>query len=132
MRILKIILLSASCLFVGALVGGILSWMVRGAWDEQFMLEGRFHVVSVLNEDHDVTLRFPSGRQVNFPLEKGSTEDFRVTGTGEGSVEVLVDGAPKGRVGYVTSMNTQIILVITENGVRVSRIYPSLDTEQFS
>jgi hypothetical protein len=42
--------------------------------------------------------------------------------TGEGSVDVTVDGIPGGEVGYVTSRNGMIIFTIDEDSVFFSQV----------
>lgn len=126
MRFLKI----ASCLILAALVGATIAWIVRGIWDEEFMMEGHFHVINHSDKNLDVELRFPSGAILDCDLQGSGSEDFRINNTGEGSVKVLVNGKLVDSVGYVTSMNSIVILTVSETGVGFSQIFPGLKTEQ--
>ena len=105
------------------LICGASIWMLRGLYDEHFMMEGRFHIVSSASRDHKVTLIFPSGKQTDFNLEKGSYFDFKLVDTGEGSITILIDGLEREKVGYVTSMNSIIVLVIGDEQSNFSYIF---------
>jgi hypothetical protein len=126
MRFAKVGLLIVLSLFIG----GLFSWILRGEYDEHLMMEGHFHIVSNTKQDHRVTLRFPSGKQMDFNLKKGDSVDFKLYETGEGSIAVSIDGNLRDHVGYVTSMNSIVVLVIGEEETLFSQIYPLLTTEQ--
>ena len=128
MRFAKIGLL----IIVSILFSSLFSWILRGEYDRHFMMEGYFHIVSNANQDHEVTLKFPSGKQMVFSLKKGSSVDFKLSDTGEGSIAVSIDGKIRDHVGYVTSMNSIVVLVIGEEQTEFSQIFPSLITEQTS
>lgn len=112
------------------LIGGVCAWILRGEYDKHFMMEGHFHVVSNAKQDHEVVLEFPSGKQVDFNLKKGSSFRFKQLDTGEGSVAVSIDGKVRDQVGYVTSKNSIVVLVIGDQETGFSQIFPSLSTEQ--
>lgn len=121
----KKILLLTACFLTGA----VLAWLVRGLVDAHHLMDGHFHVISYTNKDHHVTLEFPSGKQVSFLLKKRAAVDFLLTGTGEGSIIVSIDGTIRDRVGYVTSMNSLVILTIGEQQTGFSQVFPSLVSE---
>lgn len=112
------------------LIGGVCAWILRGEYDKHFMMEGHFHVVSNAKQDHEVVLEFPSGKQVDFNLKKGSSFRFKQLDTGDGSVAVSIDGKVRDQVGYVTSKNSIVVLVIGDQETGFSQIFPSLSTEQ--
>jgi hypothetical protein len=126
MRFLKI---AGSLILVG-LIGAALAWFARGVWDEQFLMEGHFHVTNHSDENVDVELQFPSGAKFDCELQGSGSADFRIKNTGEGSVKVLVNGKVVDSVGYVTSMNSIVILSVSESRVVFSQIFPSIKTEQ--
>ena len=126
MRIVRTVFLSG----VLVLIGGAFAWFARGEYDKHFMMEGHFHIVSRADQDHEVVLKFPSGKQVDFNLKKNGSVDFVITDTGEGSITVIVDGRVRDQVGYVTSMNSIVVLIIDEDHTGFSQIFPSLYTEQ--
>ena len=116
-------------IIVSLLLGGLSAWLLRGEYDKHFMMEGNFHVVSCADREHMVSLAFPSGQKKNFNLKKGGFADFKLLGTGEGSITVSIDGKPRDRVGYVP-INGIVILVIDEERTVFSQIFPSLKTEK--
>ncbi len=125
MRFAKIGLL----VIVSFLIGGFISWLLRGEYDEHIMMEGHFHIVSNTNQDHEVSLKFPSRKGMVFNLKKRSSVDFKLYDTGEGAIAVSIDGKTRDHVGYVTSMNSIVVLVIGEKQTEFSQIFPSLITE---
>ena len=108
------------------MLSGVLTWVIRGEYDRHFMMEGAFHVVSHSSKAHEILLKFPSGKTKEFKLEAGAVTDFRLMETGEGSIMVSLDGEFRDLVGYVTSMNSMIVLVIGEETTGFSQIFPSL------
>lgn len=108
------------------LLGGSAAWVARGEYDKYFMLEGRFHVVSHANQDYQVILEFPSGKDVEFELKQNGTFDFVMPETGEGAILVIIDGDVHDSIGYVTSTNSLIVLTISDNQTTFSQIFPSL------
>jgi hypothetical protein len=112
------------------LFGGFCAWMLRGEYDKHFMMEGHFHIVSNAKLDHKVDLNFPSGKHLGFNLKKGGSFDFKLPDTGEGSITISIDGMVRDHVGYVTSMNSIVVLVIGEEQTEFFQIFPSLSTEQ--
>lgn len=94
------------------------------------MMEGHFHIMSNAKLDHKVGLNFPSGKHLIFNLKKGGSVDFKLPDTGEGSITISIDGVVRDHVGYVTSMNSIVVLVIGEEQTEFSQIFPSLSTEQ--
>ena len=62
-------------------------------------------------------------------LKSGSV-DFMITNTGEGSITVIIDGKVRDQVGYVTSMNSIVVLTIGEDHTGYSKIFPPLYTKQ--
>ena len=115
-----IILFTAS-----TLLAGTLAWMMRGIYDRHLMIEGAFHVVSHSTKAHEVLLKFPSGETKEFSLNPGAVTDFRLMETGEGSITVSLDGKPRDAVGYVTSINGMIVLVIGDETTGFSQIFPA-------
>lgn len=124
----KIIVLGIACFLAGL----VLAWLVRGLYDAHFMMDGHFHVISQAERDYNVTLEFPSGKEISFLLNKYSAVDFMLTGTGEGSIIVKLDGNIRDRVGYVTSMNSLVILTIGDKHTGFSQVFPSLVTENIN
>lgn len=125
-RIMKyiktIILISISiCIFIG--------WFFRGIYDNAFMMTGLVHIINNTKNDHAIDLKFPSGKVVNFNLKVEGFADQKVTNTGEGGIIVTVDGKDRSPVGYVTTMNNPIVLVINDDSIGFSQIFPSLITE---
>jgi hypothetical protein len=118
-----------SVILISLVIGSLLAWVIRGTYDQHFMMDGCFHVVSNAKQDCEIGLRFPSGKQVDFTLEKGSSVDFKVYNTGEGGISVSVDGKARDLVGYVTSMNSMVVLVIDDEKTNFSQVFPSLVTE---
>lgn len=128
MRFLKII----SSLILAGVIGATIAWFARGVWDETFMMENHFHISNHSDKDIDVEIQFPSGAKFDSKLQGWGCTDFRVDSTGEGSVQVLVNGKVVGDVGYVTSMNSIVVLSVNESKVGFSQIFPGLKTEQVS
>ena len=93
-------------------------------------MEGHFHVTNHSDKNVDVELQFPSGAKVDRELQGSGSVDFRINNTGEGSIKVLVNGKVIDSVGYVTSMNSIVILSVSETRVGFSQIFPGLKTEQ--
>ena len=112
------------------MIGAAAAWFARGVWDEAFMMENHFHISNQSDKDIDLEIQFPSGAKFDSKLQGGGSSDFRVDSTGEGSVKVLVNGKVIGDVGYVTSMNSIVVLSVNESKVRFSQIFPGLKTEQ--
>jgi hypothetical protein len=105
---------------------GVGAWLLRGEYDRHFMIDGFFHVVNGSDQDRDVALEFPSGAKARFQLLKKGFMDLEVPVTGEGSIGVSVDGKPRDRVGYVTSMNGAVVLVIGAERTTFSQILLTL------
>lgn len=122
MRLLKIALILIIC---------VLAWIARGVYDQHFMLEGYYHVVGSSKKDQKIILGFPSGQKVKFELKKQGVFDFKLKETGEGSISVSVNGAMREKVGYVTSMNSMIVLVIGDKEVSFTQIFPSLVKDSY-
>ena len=119
------------CLLAGALGGGA-GWFFRAEYDRIFMLEGLCHIVNVSNQALDVSLEFPSGHQEELRLSANGFEDFLVRNTGEGGISVTVNQKNLGSVGYVTSMNSIVVLTVAPEEVGFSQIFPSLRPERAS
>jgi hypothetical protein len=113
----------AILIIAGFILVGATAWVGRGLYDEIFMMEGRFHVISLADKDHDVVLDFPSGKRVELELAKGATTDFQLLNTGEGSITITVDGKKRDEVGYVTSINGTIVLTIAADDTGFSQIW---------
>lgn len=122
MKVVKIIVIT----IISLLIGSISAWILRGEYDKHFMMEGYFHVISNAKKDHNIVLQFPSGKEKSFLLKKGTSIDFKLRGTGEGSISIFIDGKIRDKVGYVTSMNSAIVLVINDTATHFSQIFPSL------
>jgi hypothetical protein len=110
----------AVAVFVG---GAVSAWFARGAYDRIFPLEGHVHVVSHAQRDHKVGLTFPSGKRIDLELPRGASVDTEAHGTGEGSIEVSIDGQHVKDVGYVTSRNPAIVLTVGDGNVTFSQIF---------
>jgi hypothetical protein len=121
---------TALFIVISLFVSGLLTWIARGEYDKHFMMNGYFHVVSNANQDHEVILEFPSQKEMNFSLKKGSSFNFKLDDTGEGSITVSIDGKVRDKIGYVTSMNNIVLLVVGNERTEFSQIFPSLITEQ--
>ena len=119
-----------SLILISLVIGSLLAWVIRGTYDQHFMMDGYFHVVSNAKQDCEIGLRFPSGKQVDFILKKGRSFDFKLSNTGEGSISVAIDGTARDQVGYVTTMNSMVVLVIGDEETNFSQVSPSRITEQ--
>ncbi|GAA4355824.1 hypothetical protein [Kangiella marina] len=115
-------------IFISFIVGCLCAWLLRGEIDKQFMMEGHFHIVSTASQNFDVVLKFPSGEYESFDLKSGGTYRFKQTDTGEGSITVVINGVGREQVGYVTSLNSIIVLTVGDNETGFSQIFPSLNT----
>src|SRR6056300_193704 len=91
------------------------TWFGRGLYDRLFILEGQVVAVNATANDRTGRFVFPSGEEIKADLKAGVSSQFVVGKTGEGSVDVTVDGIPGGEVGYVTSRNGMIIFTIDED-----------------
>jgi hypothetical protein len=98
------------------------AWFGRGLYDRLFMLEGQIVVVNATAEDHMVRIVFPANEEMEINLKAGDSSRSLVGKTGEGPIDVTIDGTPRDEVGYVTSMNGLIILTIDEDRVIFSQI----------
>ena len=115
----------------GAIIGLILAWIARGVYDRYFEMKGYFHVVNHSSTAHDISLRFPSGKTKAFSMKPGSSQDFRVNDTGEGSITINVDGNDRDQVGYVTSINHMVVLVIGEERSSFSQFFTPVSTASY-
>lgn len=106
------------------------SWILRGFYDRIFMYEGHFHITSTASEDYDIELYFPSGQSYSFDLPSLGSHTFVMTETGEGSIQVVVDGKVREKVGYVTSINEICVLSIGDRVVVFSQLFPRSDARQ--
>lgn len=98
------------------------TWFGRGLYDRLFILEGQVVAVNATANDRTGRFVFPSGEEIKADLKAGVSSQFVVGKTGEGSVDVTVDGIPGGEVGYVTSRNGMIIFTIDEDSVFFSQV----------
>ena len=103
----------------------IATWLARGVYDEIFLLDGHVLVVNATEEPRQIQLVFPSGEQMDLEIVNGGSASATVESTGEGSVEVIIDGGVrKERVGYVTAMNSLIIITVSDERVVFSHVSP--------
>jgi len=105
------------------------SWTARGIYDEHFLLEGRIHVINQAQLDQRVTLSFPSGVSTELDLPARGSADLLVPETGEGSIRVAIEGVERDEVGYVTSINDPIVLVVGEHRTSFSQLSSSQDPQ---
>ena len=98
------------------------TWFGKGLYDRIFMLEGHVVVVNATAEDHKIQCSFPSGQKLEVALKAGTSLRSLVGKTGEGSVDIVIDGTRREEVGYVTSMNGLIILTIGEDRIVLSQV----------
>ena len=98
------------------------TWIGRGLYDRLFILEGHVVAVNATAEDHTIGFAFPAGDEIEIDLKAGASLQFEVAKTGEGSVDVTIDGTRREEVGYVTSMNGMIVLTIAEDRVTFSQV----------
>ena len=98
------------------------TWFGRGLYDRLFILEGHVVVVNATAKDHTIRFAFPAGEEMEIDLKAGVSSRSVVGKTGEGSVDVTIDGNRRDEVGYVTSMNGMIILTIAEDRVIFSQV----------
>ena len=103
------------------------SWILRGFYDRIFMYEGHFHITSTASEDYDIELSFPSGQSYSFGLPSLGSHTFVMTETGEGGIQVMIDGKVREKVGYVTSMKEICVLSIGDRAVVFSQLFPRSD-----
>jgi hypothetical protein len=122
MKILPIAVV-ALCLTAAA------AWTARGFHDEHFLLEGRVHVINHAQVGRRVTLSFPSGASTELDLPARGSVDLLVPETGEGSIRVAIDGVERDEVGYVTSINDPIVLVVGEHATTFSQVRASQEPQ---
>lgn len=100
------------------------TWFGRGLYDKLFMLEGQVLLVNATAEDHTIKLTFPLGEELKVDLKAGDSSRFVIGKTGEGSIDVTIDGTGKDDVGYLTTMNGIVILTIAEDSIIFSQFSP--------
>ena len=100
------------------------TWLGRGLYDKLFMLEGQVFVVNATAEDHTIKLTFPLGEELEVDLKAGDSSRSVIGKTGEGSIDVTIDGTGKDDVGYLTTKNGMMILTIAEDSVIFSQFSP--------
>ena len=100
------------------------TWLGRGLYDKLFMLEGQVFVVNATAENHTIKLTFPLGEELKVNLKTGDSSRFVIGKTGEGSIDVTIDGTGKDDVGYLTTKNGMMILTIAEDSVIFSQFSP--------
>ena len=81
-------------------------------------------VVNATAEDHTIKLTFPLGEELKVDLKAGDSSRFVIGKTGEGSIDVTIDGNGKDEVGYLTTKNGMMILTIAEDSVIFSQFSP--------
>ena len=85
---------------------------------------GRKGVVNATAEDHTIKLTFPLGEELEVDLKAGDSSRSVIGKTGEGSIDVTIDGTGKDDVGYLTTKNGMMILTIAEDSVIFSQFSP--------
>ncbi|EAZ92056.1 hypothetical protein [Crocosphaera chwakensis] len=93
------------------------SWFARGVYDELILYKGYFHVINGTENQKKIELTFPSGESTNVNISSENMNTFVVSNTGEGSIAVKSDNQDLANVGYVSSFNPPIIIVIMDNKV---------------
>ncbi|WP_107667369.1 hypothetical protein [Cyanothece sp. BG0011] len=93
------------------------SWFARGVYDDLKFYNGYCHVINGTEEDKIIELTFPSGESTKANIQPRNLTTFAVSNTGEGSIAVKSDGQEIGNVGYVTSFNPPIIIVVMDNKI---------------
>lgn len=93
------------------------SWFARGLYDELMVYRGYFYLINGTENQKTIELTFPSGESRNANLHPEQLETFVVSNTGEGSISVKSDGEELEKVGYVTSFNSPIVIVVTDDQV---------------
>ncbi|MGK7939808.1 MAG: hypothetical protein AB4062_06590 [Crocosphaera sp.] len=106
-------------LTIVAVVG---SWFVRGFYDELMLYKGYFHVINGTDNNKTIELTFPSGESKNANINPGNLNTFVVFNTGEGSISIKSDGQDLGNVGYITTFNPPIVIVVMDDKVIFSYI----------
>lgn len=107
----------------------IASWIARGMYDEMFMMEGWFHVVNTSENDLAIEIRFPSDKTVAFSLKAYGFINFIEKDTGEGALCFTINGKSIDHVGYVTTLNSIVVLAVNEENVSFTQIFPTLKPE---
>lgn len=125
MKYLKTIIL----ILIFGVIGIFMGWLFRGIYDNAFMMNGYFHILNNTKNDHAIALKFPSGKIIAFNIKADRSIDQKIMDTGEGGIIVTIDGKDRAPVGYVTTMNNPIVLVINDDSISFSQIFPSLITE---
>ncbi len=97
------------------IVGVLISWFARGFYDEVMLYKGYFHVVNGTEKYKTIELTFPSGESRKANIHPGKKSSFIVPNTGEGSIAVKSDGQEIDKIGYVTSFNPPIVIVVMED-----------------
>ncbi|MDP6988159.1 MAG: hypothetical protein QF903_01605 [Planctomycetota bacterium] len=95
-----------------AVVAAGIAWVARGIYDEIAMDEGVFHVVNAAATQRTIELALPSGERRSAVIESGQAVDFHVENAGEGAVSVMADAEVVDSVGYVTTHNGLVVIVV--------------------
>lgn len=98
-------------------VGVVGTAAVLGFWDGIMRGTNTFKVVNAANDTLDVRLLFPSGHTEEFTLIY--KYHFFVPETGEGYITAVVNGVEVGTRGYVTSVNSPMLIVLSEQSYRI-------------
>lgn len=104
------------------IVAVVASWFARGLYDELILYQGYFHVINGTENQKTIELIFPSGESKSADIHPGNLNTFVVSNTGEGSIAVKSDGQKIGKVGYVTTFNSPIVIVVMEDKALFSLI----------
>lgn len=122
----RLLIFSALLLLLAGTV--TVTWWARGKFDETFLYEGHLHLVNPSPNPIQVEVEFPSGKRLEIELPGYGAKDFKVGQTGEGSIGVTVNGTPLEPVGYVTSHNNPMVLLVGDDRAGFSQLFRSLAT----
>lgn len=113
-------------IFLGIAAGIILcgtGWLACLVYTKITLLEGKFFIINNTEKDANIVIRFPSGRTHNFLVRSNWKMDFTEKNTGEGSIQINLNGTHLKPIGYVTSYNSLTILSLSEgksNDIKIS------------
>jgi hypothetical protein len=119
------------CLFL-VVVTFIITWEGKEFLDETYMLEGRFMIVNASASEHRIGVTFPSGKQFEATIRGGGSHTVEIDDTGEGGLQVTVDGTPrtkKNGVGYVTGINPMMVVVVGDDHLSAHQVIPGIALE---
>ena len=106
----KAILLVITLGLTVAFAAGI--WLARELYLEFFTDSAIIRMTNFSEQEVAVELIFPSSERIEFHLDEKAYHDLQVAHTGEGSISVRINENEKILIGYVTTINTPMLISI--------------------